>query len=144
MRQFTRCSHCRQWYLPSATTTVELLCHGGTVRRLATWCLRCVAEAEKRSRTLNALPDSTPMPPVAPTTTASLPPDLHQLLEQHTQLMEQALHEDEATLLPRIHDLIRWCRQQQEHVTHPEHRQRVQRTLQYWEAFLALLARPPD
>ena len=66
----------------------------------------------------------------------SVPNHFQALVQEHTALMERAIHEDDTVLVPLIEDFMQRCRSSQVQVEHAEHRQRLTGHLQYWEAFL--------
>lgn len=145
MKQFTRCKNCRQWYLWSATTPVEIH-QGETLRRVTRWCLRCIEDAERRS----IFSSSEQMPPSAVSVAAAgeeeyehssveSPEDFQQCIREHLHLMERALHEDEAVLVAAIEDFLQRCRLLHAQQDMPERVQRLQGCLQYWATFLRAL-----
>jgi hypothetical protein len=71
------------------------------------------------------------------------PSDFQRLLQEHTALMERAIHEDDAVLVPLIEAFMQQCRCTQGHLKHPEYIQRLSGHLQYWEAFLKALHQAP-
>ncbi len=145
-KQFTRCTNCRQWYVHTATMPVEVV-YGDQCRRLTMWCLRCVAEAEQRSHDIRGheVAPATSTEPLADSCPREGPPaEFQQLLQEHARLMERALYEEEATLIPLIHHFLQRCRSYQEQSTVPEHLERLHRQCHYWETFLKMLARSAD
>jgi hypothetical protein len=146
MKQFSRCKNCRQWYVQAFTTVIEIS-KGDMQRRKTVWCLRCVAEAEKRSWSAEIdTPEDesvTLFTGVAdiPEMTGATPvhDSFQQLLLEHTYLMDQALHADEAVLIPRIKHYLEQCQDYQEYLDIPEHAQRLAGHQHYWEAFLKVL-----
>jgi hypothetical protein len=88
---------------------------------------------------------STPAPsPVALTMTErTASSDFQQLVSEHTLLMEQAIHEDDAILVPLIEDFIQRCRSSHAYIEQSEYSQRLTSHLQYWEAFLKALHQSP-
>ena len=144
MKQFTRCTNCRQWYRHSATSTVEIV-QGDVLRRLTVWCRQCMQDAENRSQAVEEtarVPDS---PPLAAHEMESDMPhaDFRQLVHEHFSLMEQALHADEDLLVPRIDAFIQRCHSYQQRLTEPALVQRLAAHVQYWHAFLQALQRSP-
>lgn len=146
MKQFSRCKNCRQWYLQAFTTVVEV-CQGDIQRRKTIWCLPCVAAAERRSWSeetsasaaeTGTLFDNTEALPERPDAVSSHD-QFHQLLLEHTRLMDQALHADETVLIPRIQHYLAQCRRYEEQQGNPEHAQRLAGHRQYWEAFFKVL-----
>lgn len=146
MKQFSRCKNCRQWYLQAFTIVVEI-CHGEIQRRKTVWCLRCVAEAERRSwseetsasgeEALTLFSSTASLPEMPDAVPAHDP--FQQLLLEHTRLMDQALHVDETVLIPRIQHYLDQCQRYQEQVDNPEHAQRLAGHQQYWAAFFKVL-----
>jgi hypothetical protein len=53
--------------------------------------------------------------------------------------MDRALYDEEAMLIPVIHDFLERARLYQTHVENPEQGQRLAAHLQYWETFLKAL-----
>lgn len=145
MKQFTRCKNCRQWYLWSATTPVEIH-HGETLRRITRWCLQCIEDAERRS-TFSSIQQMLPRAVSVAAVEAAegehsdveSPEDFQRCIQEHLHLMERALHEDEAVLVAAIEDFLQRCRLLQEQQDMPERVQRLQGCLQYWETFLRAL-----
>lgn len=121
-RQFTRCTSCRQWYLHTFTTVVDIFRDGHLQRRTA-WCLRCVADAEQRSR---------------PAAQDVSPDSFQHLVQEHLALMDRALHEADTVLVPLIEDFMQRCQAQQQQES-PTQAQRLAAHLQYWAAFLKAL-----
>jgi len=147
VKQFTRCTNCRQWYTYRFTTTVEVF-KGRQLPKTTVWCLQCIADAEHRSQSIYtparegsvavALPAASA--PADLRSTAHVAPSHFQALAQeHTDLMERAIHEDDAVLVPLIEDFMQRCRTFQAQAEDAEHRQRLTGHLQYWEAFLNAL-----
>jgi hypothetical protein len=64
---------------------------------------------------------------------------LQQFMQEHMQLMDRALYDDDTLLIPIIEDFIERCRRYQSRVERPEQEQRLTGHLQYWEAFLNAL-----
>jgi hypothetical protein len=62
-----------------------------------------------------------------------------QFMQEHLQLMDRALYDDETILVPAIQDFIERCRLYQTQVEMPEQCQRLTGHLQYWETFLNAL-----
>jgi hypothetical protein len=144
MKQFTRCTNCRQWYTPSATTTVEIV-QGSGLRCMTVWCWPCIQDAEHRSQaaeetvTTGALgPEGIPY--IAQATGSEVPPaDFRQLVHEHFGLMERALHEDETVLVPLIDAFVQRCHTYQTHLKEPALAQRLAGHVHYWQAFLQTL-----
>lgn len=145
MKQFTQCTNCQQWYVRTSTTTVEIY-QRDSRRCMTVWCLRCIDEAERRSQ-----PHGTSVAPIA--STPALDPSaigersgpgpssatLQQFMQEHLQLMDRALYDDEAILIPIIEDFMERCRRYQPHLEMPEQLKRLTGHLQYWETFLKAL-----
>jgi hypothetical protein len=145
VKQFARCTNCRQWYVYSFTTTVEIFT-SRHVPKTTVWCCRCIADAEHRSQYATAQNDnralfSTPESSLATLTLTErgASSDFQRLVLEHGALMERAMHEDDAVLVPLIEDFMRRCHSSQTHIESPEHLQRLNGHLQYWEAFLKAL-----
>ena len=145
MKQFAKCAHCRQWYLHTVTVIVEV-CQSDTSRRQAVWCLRCVEEAEQRSTFLDNQMDTAPVvSPLQETFGPGDPPDdglpdeYQRCMQEHLQMMERALHEEETVLVPSIAVFLQRCQALQEQLEVPEQIQRLQGCWQYWETFLRVL-----
>lgn len=147
MKQFARCTNCRQWYARVVTTAVEVY-SGDHSRRVTMWCLGCIHDAERRSQ----FPDShlmTPpetrlaesMFPGRMVVEAGIPEDFQQLVQEHLELMERAIHEDDAIVVPLVEDFMQRCRHhhQQSESEAPELAQRLAGHVQYWETFLKTL-----
>lgn len=145
MKQFTRCRNCRQWYLWSATTPVEIF-YGETLRRVTRWCLRCIEDAEQRS-TFSSIEQTFPRAVSVAAVgeeenvhgSVESPEAFQQCVREHLHLMERALHEDEAVLVAAIEDFLQRCRLLQAQQDMPERVQRLQECLKYWETFLRAL-----
>ena len=60
-------------------------------------------------------------------------------MQEHLQLMDRALYDDETLLVPTIQEFIERCRLYQTKVETPEQGQRLTGHLQYWETFLNAL-----
>jgi len=146
VKHFTRCTNCQQWYVRTYTAPVEIYQHD-SLYCLTVWCLRCIDEAERRSQ-----PHGT-----SAVVTECLTPTLHtanreerpshvpssdtfqQFMQEHLQLMDRALYDDEAMLIPVIQDFMERCRLYQTQLEMPEQCQRLIGHLQYWETFLKAL-----
>ena len=144
MKQFTRCTNCRQWYAQSATTSVEIV-QGSGWRRTTVWCWRCIRDAEHRSQFPEKTAAAEALRPAGITQATQAaeseapPADFRQLVQEHFDLMERALHEDEAILVPLIDVFMQRCHTYQEHLQEPTLAQRLAGHLQYWQAFLQAL-----
>jgi hypothetical protein len=147
VKQFTRCTNCRQWYTYRFTATVEIF-KGRHLPKTTAWCLRCIADAEHRSQDTPARPGGVAIAVAAEAMAADLsriepgvPSHFQALVQEHTDLMERAIHEDDTVLVPLIEEFMQRCRASQTPSEPPEHRQRLTSHLQYWEAFLNALNR---
>jgi len=145
VKQFAQCTNCQQWYVQTYTTAVEIS-QNGSLRCMTVWCLRCIDAAERRSQ-----PHGTAVAPVV-STPASDAVDVgerpshvpssdtfQQCMQEHLQLMDRALYDDEAILVPIIQDFMERCRLYQTHLEMPEQLKRLTGHLQYWETFLKAL-----
>ena len=145
MKHFARCTNCQQWYVRTYTTSVEIYQHDNLCC-LTVWCLRCIDEAEKRSQshsTALAMEGATPVLPTAdkearpnPLSSSDL---FQQCMQEHLQLMDRALYDDEALVVSAIQDFMERCRLYQTQLEMPEQYQRLAGHLQYWETFLKAL-----
>jgi len=113
---------------------------------MTVWCLRCIAEAERRSQppspsgaTVVSTPASDTVNRGERTSTVPSSETFQQLMQEHLQLMDRALYDDEAILIPVIQDFMERCRLYQTHLEIPEQCQRLTGHLQYWETFLKAL-----
>ena len=133
MKRFARCTNCQQWYVRTYTTSVEIYEHD-TLCCLTVWCLRCIDEAEKRSQLQSTAMDIQQRPsPLAS-------PDIfQQCMQEHLQLMDRALYDEETLVVPAIQDFMERCRLYQTQIAIPEQYQRLAGHLQYWETFLQAL-----
>jgi hypothetical protein len=120
--------------------------HGSQLQRIAVWCSRCIADAEHRSQHSEARQNTACPPAVLTTPSTHLPASEESSLEreelfvqEHLQLMDRAMREDDAVLVPLIEDFIQRCHayHAQLHTSKPA--QRLQGHLQYWDAFLKAL-----
>jgi len=145
MKQFAQCTNCQQWYIRTYTTAVEIY-QSDSLRCMTIWCLRCIDEAERRSQPHGpsvAPVLSTPAlePGVAGAQPSHVPSSetFQQFMQEHLQLMDRALCDDEAILVPLIEDFMVRCRVYQTHLDMPEQHKRLTGHLQYWETFLKAL-----
>jgi hypothetical protein len=60
-------------------------------------------------------------------------------MQEHVQLMDRALYDDETLVVPAIQDFMERCRLYQTQCEIPEQCQRLAGHLQYWETFLKAL-----
>ena len=145
MKQFTQCTNCQQWYVRTYTATVEIY-QRDSLRCMTVWCLRCIDEAERRSQL-----HGTAVAPVLSTSASDAAvggerpshgpssATFQQFMQEHLQLMDRALYDDEAILIPIIKDFMERCRLYQTHLEIPGQLKRLTGHLQYWETFLKAL-----
>ena len=115
------------------TTSVEIYQHDNLCC-LTVWCLRCIDEAEKRSQPHGTAIDIEQRP--SPLSSSDI---FQQYMQEHVQLMDRALYDDETLVVPAIQDFIERCRHYQTQLEIPEQCQRLAGHLQYWETFLKAL-----
>jgi hypothetical protein len=145
MKRFARCANCRQWYIHTFTMAVEIY-QGSQLQRIAVWCCRCITDAEHRSQPAD------PQPHVALSSPAQTVPSAHfptpedsvaareeAFVHEHLQLMDRAMREDDAVLVPLIEDFMQRCRAYNDQAHTAEQAKRLQAHLQYWAAFLKAL-----
>jgi hypothetical protein len=138
VKRFAQCTNCQQWYVQTYTTSVEIYQHDNLCC-LTVWCLRCIDEAEKRSQPHGTALESQQHP--SPLSSSEI---FQQFLQEHLQLMDRALYDEETFVVPAIQDFMERCRLYQTQAEIPEQCQRLTAHLQYWETFLqALNASPP-
>jgi hypothetical protein len=137
VKQFARCVNCRQWYLQAFTTVVEIF-RDGHLYRMAVWCVRCVEDAEQRSHPVQKQGSHASEIPLHTTQIASSE-GFYQLVQEHIDLMDRAIHEENTILVPLIEDFMERCRSYQPRLDNPEQAQRLTAHLQYWDAFLKAL-----
>ena len=101
---------------------------------LTVWCLRCIDEAEKRSQPHGTAIDIEQRP-----SSLSSSDIFQQYMQEHLQLMDRALYDDETLVVPAIQDFMERCRLYQTQLEIPEQYQRLAGHLQYWETFLQAL-----
>lgn len=124
--------------------TVEIAQSNG-LYRTTMWCWRCIRDAEHRSRAAAGAVDGAESAPVSVASTVHasahdvLPNRFHQLVQEHFNLMERALHEDDTILVPLIDDFMQRCRTYQAQLEEPTLTQRLEGHLQYWNTFLQAL-----
>lgn len=146
MKQFARCSNCRQWYVDRAVTTVDIL-QGNGMRRTALWCQPCIHEAEQRSRyaiesidvqDLQASASALKSYPLwQPEETSGA---FGALLQEHLDLMEEALlEENDDAIASRISDFMDRGRAHLDGLDDPAQAQRLTTHLHYWQTFLKAL-----
>jgi hypothetical protein len=133
VKRFARCTNCQQWYVQPYTTSVEIYQHD-TLCCLTIWCLRCIDEAEKRSQPHHTALESQQPPSPLPSSDI-----FQQFMQEHLQLMDRALYDEEAFVVPAIQDFMERCRLYQTQAEIPEQGQRLAGHLQYWEIFLKAL-----
>ena len=62
-----------------------------------------------------------------------------QIIQEHTDLMERALREDDVVLVPIVEAFLQRCLDYHEQATIPEQARRLLGHAQYWQAFLKAL-----
>lgn len=142
MKQFARCTHCRQWYARYVMTTVEVV-RGNGLQGTTLWCMRCIQDTERRSQVIEAQAGEQAQPTVAvalhsqgPVQDPAVSTEFAVLVQEHLDLMERALHEDDASIVRLIKAFAQRCRSYQAQLDEPEQAERLTRHLHYWEAFL--------
>ena len=145
MKRFARCTNCQQWYGRTYTASVEIYQHDNLCC-LTIWCLRCIDEAEKRSQPPSIAIDTGEATPVLPTmaleerlSALSSSEIFQQFVQEHLQLIDRALYDEETSLVPAIQDFMERCRLYQTQSESPEQCQRLAGHSQYWETFLNTL-----
>jgi hypothetical protein len=145
MKQFARCANCRKWYIHAFTQLVEIY-QSAQLQRLAVWCYRCIVDAEHRSQlgdnqhhTTDCSDASIAPPTHISAFQESCLESVELFVQEHLQLMDRAMHEEDAVLVPLIEDFIQRCQSYHDHLQPPEQAQRLRGHLQYWEAFLKAL-----
>src|SRR5262245_61944306 len=106
VKRFARCTNCQQWYVQTSTASVEIYQHD-RLCCLAVWCLRCIAEAERRSQPPGTALATEGVAPVwhmvdkeerpGPLSSSAI---FQQFIQEHLQLMDRALYDDETILVP--------------------------------------------
>ncbi|MEE8301219.1 MAG: hypothetical protein V3S24_02175 [Candidatus Tectomicrobia bacterium] len=145
MKQFAHCTNCQQWYVGAFTTAVETY-QDDHLHRVTIWCLRCIDETEKRSRAISTHesvssdghhdvdgPTDTVLAGIAPSE------EFQQFMQEHSDLMERAIREDDDVLVPIVEDFMHRCHTYQQQTRVPEQAQRLLGHMQYWKAFLKAL-----
>jgi hypothetical protein len=142
MKQFARCTNCRQWYLHDAVTTVEVS-RGSGLQRTTLWCWPCIRQAEQRSQcTAEGLPVQAETHTAVTSHGHGSPPrerqpdDFQQFIREHLELMERALHEDDTTIVLLVEDFIERIQAYQAQIAEPERAARMASHSRYWSAFL--------
>lgn len=146
MKQFARCSNCRQWYVERAVTTVDIL-QGNGMRHTALWCQPCIREAEQRSLYADDAVDFQDLQSSDGSLLSYglLQPEeasgvIGELLQEHLDLMEEALiQEDDDAIASRIADFMQRGRAYLEALDDSEQAQRLTNHLNYWQIFLNTL-----
>ncbi len=147
MKQFARCSNCRQWYVERAVTTVDTL-QGNGMRRTALWCQPCIREAEQRSQDADEGIDVLNLhsPDDLLQSHNLLQPEeketgvFGELLQEHLDLMEEALlEENDNAIASRISEFMERGRIHLEQLDDPDQGQRLTNHLNYWQTFLKML-----
>jgi len=82
---------------------------------LTVWCLRCIDEAEKRSQPPDTALDLEQYPSPLPSSDS-----FQQYMQEHLQLMDRALYDDETLVVPAIQDFMARCRLYQTQLEIPE------------------------
>ncbi len=145
MKQFSQCTNCQQWYVSSFTAAIELY-QDDRLRQVTVWCLRCIDEAEQRSQP--TWPGEATAPELharSPELTSCQHPEevpgeaYQQFIQEHVDLMERALREDDSVLVPIVEDFLQRCLSFQHQVDIPEQATRILGNVQYWKAFLKAL-----
>ena len=113
---------------------------------MTVWCLRCIDEAERRSQLQDTSAVTESSTPTLHTTDMEECPrpgpssdPFQQFIQEQLQLMDRALYDDEALLIPVIQDFMERCRLYQRQLDIPEQCRRLTGHLQYWETFLKAL-----
>lgn len=142
MKQFAQCAQCQQWYVRAATASVEIY-QSDRLHCVVTWCISCIQAAEQRSGSEDRPADISPTlsSPVL-SYESTLTDTFQQLIEEHLALMDRALHDDEAVLVPNIKDFLERGGVYQAQCELPEQRQRLTGHIHYWETFLKALHMP--
>ena len=145
MKQFSQCSNCQQWYVRSFTAAIEIY-QDDCLRQVTVWCLRCIDEAEQRSQPTRldaaSVPDANAQCPELthrPLLEEVPADDYQQFMQAHTDLMERALQEEDAVLVPIVEDFLQRCLSFQHQVEIPAQANRIAGNVQYWKAFLKAL-----
>jgi hypothetical protein len=147
VKQFARCTHCRQWYAHHVVTAVEVI-RGNGLQGTTLWCFRCIRDTEERSQMLDeqtgrpapsavALHAHGPLGQTAPLS------EFNAFIQEHLDLMERALYEDDAIIVPRVEAFMQRCRSYQGRIEAPDQVERLTRHLYYWEAFLKAMRQSP-
>lgn len=140
MKQFARCAHCRQWYTRRAVTAVEVMCSNG-LQGTALWCFRCIQDTEDRSQMIDDQTNLQVPRGVAFRTRDQISQEaplseFNAFIQEHLELMERALHEDDAMIVSLIEGFMQRCRSYQAKIDAPDEVERLTRHLSYWDAFL--------
>lgn len=142
MKQFARCTNCRQWYRRDAVTTVEII-RGSGLQRTTLWCQPCIREAEHRSQfAAEGLPVQAAPPPAVTSHVHGYgsrelqPDDFQQFIREHLELMERALYEDDTTIVLLVEDFRERLQAYQAQIAEPERVARLASHSHYWSTFL--------
>lgn len=142
MKRFSRCLNCHQWYVHNAVQLVETI-QGNGLQQTALWCENCIRAAEERSSLApEAGPDQATDRPLLATPVTSLTrpnDDLPQILQEHLDLMEHALQEDDDTIIPLVEDFVQRCAATQIALEEPTLVKRLAGHMKYWETFLTTI-----
>jgi hypothetical protein len=149
MKRFARCANCCQWYVHAFTMVVEIY-QGSQLQQMTVWCYRCIADAEHRSQQFNLQPKTT-LPSIAPIVAPSPCPvsaespdaTIELFVQEHLQLMDRAMREDDTVLVPLIEDFMLRCSAYYRQIQTSEEARRLLGNLQYWDAFLKALQQSP-
>ena len=130
----------------SATLLVEIV-RGNGFHRTTLWCMPCVRTAEQRSQSAGDSMESETVDLHAalqfstPELETHGNDDFHRLIQEHLDLMDRALQEDDSTIVALIDDFMNRCQTHKDQLEHPDHVQRLSGHLQYWDTFLQALRR---
>lgn len=143
MKQFSRCTNCRQWYVHHAVTPVEIV-RGNGLQRTVLWCESCIRAAEQRSQPtsaeyFNQAADA--LMPGAPIMSPAERPndDVQQIFQEHLNLMEHALQEDDDTIIPLVEDFVQRCETYHVELDDPDQVKRLAGHMKYWSTFLVTI-----
>ena len=145
MKQFARCTSCREWFVHHAVATVEIVRSSGHLRTTL-WCQGCIQETERRSQVPSEpvvvqQPSHTAVSLHVPKSSVGGVPtgDSQSLMQEHLDLMERALHEDDTTIILLVEDFVERCDAHQTQPIPPEDVTRLQSHMQYWSTFLTAM-----
>jgi hypothetical protein len=116
------------------------------LQRMAVWCYHCIVDAEHRSEpdtnqhNTTSLSHAAIAPPThVPAFKESGLESVELFVQEHLQLMDRAMHEEDTVLVPLIEDFMQRCQSYHDYLQPHEQAQRLRGHLQYWEAFLKAL-----